>query len=612
MTMRGRHRCDETIRSTTCRLLVLIAVLAFSSAPANASVRLQPIVALGIEGPSLGDAQLQTSSDGEDVVVTMSAPVVALPPGAEFRLVSCAQTHVDGAPPAATCGSSDVDTRQQTTATVAAAPVAMRQITAPPAGTFGWASGIVEVLRRAANGAWQRAASSWAPGALATTALALTDGGLPQPLASQGVALEGVPDGGVNSGARDSICQPVTGTASQPLPAGVTSGALGAQGPAYSETGAPTTASGETRGVVLLLHGGGWLLSGSWAATGMRPDADRWRARGWRTVNASYRACGDAIDDVIAFVDHINARIDDRTPLCVVGTSAGAHLALLAAALRPAAVDCVVSQSGPTDLAALAAEQTYDPVTGGRWTAGPIAVHNLAAAAFGTENLTRLSPAHHPISARMLVAIGEHDWLLAPSQATAFASAQRALNPAARVQALVLQSGAAAWGHGAVSPAAIDAFHQAEAALAEATITDKGSATSPPIATSAPPPVATAPVLPATVQLPTTQQPALALSLPRRASSRYLAAGGTLRVRIRTSGAGRLVVTIRMHGSVVARTRRTTTRARSTTVALRLNRRTRAHLRHARRPPTLRVTATLRDHPSNSRRTTSRIIQLAR
>jgi acetyl esterase/lipase len=454
-------------------VLVVVLVLALSPDVANADIRRQPIMPLAGAGASFGEAKVRTRIASGDFFVTVRAPDVSLPSGDEFRLVSCAQTHVLGAAPAADCDQRDVDTRQWIDAGVVAAPVVSRRIAASLPSQVGWAVGMVEVLRRGSSGAWQRAASSWAPGGLTTAALPLSDRGLPQPLAPQGVALGTTPDGGVNSAARDSICSPVEAATAQPLPDGVTSGALGAPGPAYSETGTPLTADGVQRGVVLLLHSGGWMQTGSWAAAGMRLDADRWRARGWRTINASYRACGRALEDVVAFADHIRARIPNNQPLCIVGTSSGAHLALLAAALRPAAVDCVVSQSGPTDLQALTAEQAYDPFTGGRWTTGPISVHNFAVAAFGAENLTRMSPARQPIAARMLVALGEQDWALGRSQATAFASAQLALNATARVEVLLLQAGPVAWGHGSVAATAIDAFHAAEAALSEAAITDR-------------------------------------------------------------------------------------------------------------------------------------------
>jgi len=311
--------------SAPCWLLVLVFALALSPSAAFADERTQPIMPLGGgAGPSLGDAELRTRIESGDILVTTTAPAVSLAAGAEFRLVSCAQTHVLGAAPAADCRQRDIDTRQQVGAIVVAAPAVTRRIAAPFPSQAGWAVGMVEVLRRSNTGAWARVASSWRPGGLAEAAMPLSDSGLPDPLPPQGVVLETSPDGGVNSAARDSICVPAPAASSEPLPDGITSGALGADGPAYSETGTPLAGDGVQRGVVLLLHGGGWVPTGSAAAAGMRPDADRWRARGWRTVNASYRACGGAIDDVVAFVDHIRARMPDDQPLCIIGISAGA------------------------------------------------------------------------------------------------------------------------------------------------------------------------------------------------------------------------------------------------------------------------------------------------
>jgi dienelactone hydrolase len=608
-----------------CALLVVVFLLALSPTIASADVRTQPIMPLnGGAGASLGDAHVHTRIEGGDLFVTVSAQAVSLPSGGEFRLVSCAQTHVLGTAPAADCDQRDVDTRHWIDAGVVVAPVVSRRIGAPSPLQVGWAVGMVEVLRRISSGEWQRAASSWAPEGLAAAALPLSDRGLPQPLAPQGVVLGSVPDGGVNTGARNSICSSVELASAEPLPDGVTSGAVGAPGPAYSETGAPLGADGVQRGVVLLLHPGGWMPTGSWAAAYMRPDADRWRARGWRTVNASYRGCGASIDDVVAFVDHIRARMPDDQPLCIVGISAGAQLALLAAARRPVAVDCVVSHSGPTDLQALATQQAYDPATGGRSTNGPIYVHNLAVAAFGAENLMEMSPNRWPIAARMLVAVGEQDWALASSQATAFASAQLALHATARVEVLLLPAGPVTWGHGSVAATAIDAFHAAETALSEAAIKDRQApATSSPAAQSPQAPSsrtfapAEAPLaLPQAAELRDPARPCavrpsslLAVSPPVRPRRRQLIAGGRLRIVVCARRRGRLHVTIRMRGRTVARVHRAITVGRSTTVTLRPDRPGRAQLRRARRPR-LQLSAALRDESDRIIGAASRTIRL--
>jgi acetyl esterase/lipase len=82
--------------------------------------------------------------------------------------------------------------------------------------------------------------------------------------------------------------------------------ALGAL-PFYYEVGEPSGAYAgrPPRGVLILLHGGGWVANGGAAAQDVRGEADRWRARGWRTVNSSYRACGSSLTDALLLYDRV-------------------------------------------------------------------------------------------------------------------------------------------------------------------------------------------------------------------------------------------------------------------------------------------------------------------
>ena len=95
--------------------------------------------------------------------------------------------------------------------------------------------------------------------------------------------------------------------------------------PAYYEVGEPTGAyAGRSpKGVMLTIHGGGWYLNGAGAVWSMRGNADRWRARGWRTVNLSYRACGNSVTDVLGFYDKVKVTYPGK-PICALGGSAGA------------------------------------------------------------------------------------------------------------------------------------------------------------------------------------------------------------------------------------------------------------------------------------------------
>jgi acetyl esterase/lipase len=241
--------------------------------------------------------------------------------------------------------------------------------------------------------------------------------------------------------------------------------------PAYVEVGLPTGAhEGEApRGVMLVIHGGSWSATGSGAVQTMRPDADRWRARGWETVNLTYRPCGQSLGDVLWFYDAARAWFGPDAVVGAIGTSAGATLALLLAASRTG-VYGVVSQAGPTDLTTIQAEVAYDPATGlYDQTNGGRFVHNLGAAAFGAENLSVYSPAAQATSGlngtRVLQAFSADDRLVPYEQAADLAGAMLVANPAAYVDDLQLPVGTIPFGHGKVTQAALDDFHAREARL---------------------------------------------------------------------------------------------------------------------------------------------------
>jgi acetyl esterase/lipase len=114
----------------------------------------------------------------------------------------------------------------------------------------------------------------------------------------------------------------------------------------YYETHKPT---GDPKGVVIVLHKGGWASS---AAAIRKSDDERRRlvTAGFLVIQASYTSNNGpaAVGDVINFYDYAEA-VYPAENVCVMGQSAGAHLALMAAAIRQD-IPCVVSQAGPTDL----------------------------------------------------------------------------------------------------------------------------------------------------------------------------------------------------------------------------------------------------------------------
>src|SRR5690606_13733565 len=79
-------------------------------------------------------------------------------------------------------------------------------------------------------------------------------------------------------------------------------------------------------------------------------------------------------------LDRVRNRIGPDERLCLFGGSAGAHLALTAAARRGAEVDCVVDLLGPPDLV--------------EWGERPAAQmgRRLAVETFGERHLAELSP----------------------------------------------------------------------------------------------------------------------------------------------------------------------------------------------------------------------------
>ncbi len=131
--------------------------------------------------------------------------------------------------------------------------------------------------------------------------------------------------------------------------------------------------TGESRGVVVVIHGGFWKAQ--YDATYGVPLAQDLARRGWTAWNLEYRRVGngggwpDTFDDVAAGIDHL-ADIEglDLSTVVTLGHSAGGHLATWAAARgrfdrwRPerVPVSAVISQAGVVDLTAGAKDDLGD------------------------------------------------------------------------------------------------------------------------------------------------------------------------------------------------------------------------------------------------------------
>ncbi len=257
-----------------------------------------------------------------------------------------------------------------------------------------------------------------------------------------------------NSGLAGSACVAAPlGATYTPPGAGVTTTGLGDGAPAYYEIGRPTGVyKGKTpKGVMLIIHGGGWFIVGKDSVSQVRGYADSWRSRGWQTINIDYRACKQSIGDVVWFANRIR-EIAPKVPLCAAGISAGGHLALLLASVR-SDVRCVVALAAPSDLTSM---QTTQPKLSG-----------LAAAAFGADLLFASSPIRYVknVKARVLLVSGAADVSVPPAQNDTYALALHTAQPPAYVDVHLLAPGDQPFVHAGISTAAVAQWSAAEDAL---------------------------------------------------------------------------------------------------------------------------------------------------
>jgi acetyl esterase/lipase len=415
-------------------------------------------------------------TDRTATATTSTGNTVWLGKGAYFKLTTCVAYHLQGHAPVSSCARRYVDTRTNTATVYTYAPaVTLTGQTRPSASpTWGYFSAYAEVAYQTGT-SFTLLSHSWPDSGIQGAGLPVdaqgaTSAALP---ATQPVPIDGPYTGQINSGQPDDICaaEPAASNGS-PLPAGVhTSDPAFTGAPAYYEVGAPSGAfTGQApRGTVLVIHGGGWSINGVGSVQASRGEADRWRARGYQTVNFTYRACGQSLADVAWFYDKTRAASGPTAKICATGVSAGGNLALLLAVNRPG-VYCVVSEAGPTDLSTIQSQLAYDVYTGtlnqtngGRW------VHNLGVAAFGGENLTRFSPAALATGSltttRVLQGFSADDALIPWQQATELRDAMLAANPSAYNDADRLAKGTVPFGHGAVTQAALNDFYARELQL---------------------------------------------------------------------------------------------------------------------------------------------------
>jgi hypothetical protein len=452
------------IRRLLTLLLVLVPCAAAHAASLPASSTLTaPVRVPSMGGFSLGSETTTVTYTATDATVSATAPVLMLGKGTTFRIQTCVQVHLFSRVPSSQCTDKTVDTRANTATITVAAPSAKLTTPRPSSGGSGYATGQIVIYQ--VN---KLVAGSWPDGGLDAGGIALAPvnaltGQLPSLLQGAAVtpmtgAFAQVASGGINSGAPASVCSGTPDPYAPSTDAGLaTSGLPGA--PARYEIGQPTGAfAGQAaKGTILILHGGGWHETDNLAS--VRGEADRWRARGWRTVNASYRACGQSFNDALWFYDQIRS-LWGSVPTCILGQSAGGHLALTIAAWRPS-VACVVDEAGPSDPASLPSQST----AGGAGNENAKALYNQMVAAFGLENLVWFTPVQRKISARVLVGFSASDWVVPWAQATELRDHMLADDPNAYVDAVRLDAGDVPFVHTGVTQSALDEFHAREEQL---------------------------------------------------------------------------------------------------------------------------------------------------
>jgi acetyl esterase/lipase len=469
------------LRFQRARAALTLGLLGLAIVPTPAAANVPDPVAktLPVRVAALGntaDGSLTTTVTYTDTTASArssSGNTVGLNKGYLFRLRTCVAYHLSGTAPVSSCAERTVDTRANTAAIFTRVPtVTLSGQPRPATQPWGYFKAYAEVLYQS-GGSWPLIAHSWPDNGLQGAGIAVaaqdqTTGTLPP---NSAVRLDGAFTSAINSGQPDSICSGETAESVGSLPPGVsTSDPAFSGAPAYYEVGLPTGdhAGQAPRGLMLVIHGGSWVANGSFWVQTMRADADRWRARGWETVNLSYRACGQSLGDVLWFYDSARSAFGAAT-ICALGTSAGGHLALLIGANRPD-LYCAVSQAGPTDLSTIQSERAYNPATGLHdSTLGGRLVHNLGAAAFGEENLPAYSPAAQASATlkntRVLQAFSADDAFVPYQQAADLGEAMSAANPAAYVDNLQLAIGTIPFGHGLVTQAALDDFRARERRL---------------------------------------------------------------------------------------------------------------------------------------------------
>lgn len=454
-----------TLAAAACSLVLPAAASAVI--PAAATLKLPVNVVPAYGGPySLGTATLRVDYTATHVTANASAPSVRLGPGQVFHVSTCLRTQVTNVHVDSSCAERVIDTREKTAVLTYAMPDVSKTAPRPPVGGLGGAVYLVSVRARH-DGTYTEGATSWPAAGVSAAQLALAPVGalVGNKLPTQGLSMSwSTQTGGINTGLRDSFCASEQHEARTPAPDAASTTVLGSAAPAYYEVSEPSGqfAGQPPKGVMILINSGGWFRHGSAGPENNRTVADRWRARGWRTLNTTFRPCSQSFEDIRWVYKRARELWGTTLPYCAQGESSGGHLAIELAAAEPA-LSCAIVQGGPTNALSLGSQTAWS--SAGPQKSGPAWVYNMMTAAFGTDMLFWMSPSYHAIKARVLMGVAEQDPYVPWAQATELRSRMRGRDPNAYVDVVRLPPGPAEWAHAGVSQAAADDFVQREVAL---------------------------------------------------------------------------------------------------------------------------------------------------
>jgi dipeptidyl aminopeptidase/acylaminoacyl peptidase len=194
-----------------------------------------------------------------------------------------------------------------------------------------------------------------------------------------------------------------------------------------------------SRPQILIVHGGGWTKTGARAVARMAADERRLERLGYGTENIDYRPGTFAFLDVLDAYDRLRARVGARTPICLLGASAGGQMALMVALQRPE-VACVIAHAPPTVLQSLSPGLQERARSAFDWLGG----------------LDVFSPARYALPTPLLLVQATEDPIVPISNSRAMAAV------AQDSRLIELPRGGARFTHTDVDAGALGAAHAAE------------------------------------------------------------------------------------------------------------------------------------------------------